>query len=189
MSLVRAAQRGLTLIEVMVALSVFAVLGVLTWRATDHLVGARQHIGAELERWRAISLTAHRIGGELQQIAPAPGTLQFTPAPNATAQDTAHMLSFTVLQGYDGLPARGGFVLVERRLEWWLWSHDHATVPPERITLLDDVDAVRWRFLHADGWTDTWPPDQAAARVLPAAISIELELPDAGTLVRVFALR
>lgn len=188
MSPARAAQRGLTLIEVMVALSVFAVLGLLTWRATDHLVGARQHIGAELERWRAISLAAHRIGGELQQIAP--GTLQFTPAPDTgAAEAAARMLSFTVMQGYDGLPARGGFVLVERRLEWWLWSHDNAAVPPERITLLDDVDAVRWRFLHADGWTEAWPPDPAAARVLPAAISLELELPDAGTLVRVFALR
>lgn len=180
-----AAQHGLSLIEVMVALSVFAVLGLLSWRATDHLVGARQHIGAELERWRTISRAAQRIGSELQQIAPAPDGLGFAPA----AEANTAVLSFIALAGQDGLPARCAFVLVERRLEWWLWDETRPALAPERITLLDEVDALRWRFLHDGAWIDAWPPAQATASTLPAAISLELELPDAGTLLRVFALR
>ncbi|MDD3675909.1 MAG: type II secretion system protein GspJ [Thauera propionica] len=189
MSAARRAQCGLTLIEVVVALSVFAILGVLTWRATDHLVDARQHIGAELERWRTISRAAYRIGTELQQITPAPDALRLSRGQGENADGEATRLSFTALAGPDHLPTRSAFVLVDQRLEWWLWEEDRLAPAPERITLLAPIDAVRWRFLHDGSWVDAWPPEQSRASALPAAISLELELPDAGTLLRVFALR
>ena len=46
--------RGLTLIELMVAMALLGVVGVLTWRATSQLVDARARIGGELERWQAV---------------------------------------------------------------------------------------------------------------------------------------
>ena len=188
--------RGLTLIEVLVALTIFALLGVLTWRATDHLSTARQQIGAELERWRMISLAVHRIGTELQQIMPSDDALTFDPAAVAkagmqTSRDgaAAGSVSYLTPVGRKGRPARSGFVQVDRRLEWWLWDDLAATTTPEKITLLEDVDAVRWRFLAGERWIDAWPTASGTPSALPAAIALELELPDAGTLVRVFALR
>ncbi|WP_341645104.1 type II secretion system minor pseudopilin GspJ [Thauera sp. SDU_THAU2] len=185
------AQRGLTLIEVMVALAVFAALGMLTWKATSQLADARQHVGAEFERWNAISNAAHRIGNELQQIVPAAGALRLD-AGGATgrASGMSGGLDFTVPAGQDGLPARARFMLTERRLEWWLWDGSRPAEAPERLALLDEVDAVRWRFLHAGRWHDSWPPrDDPAAPPLPAAVTLELDLPDAGTLLRTYALR
>ncbi|MCV2217865.1 type II secretion system protein GspJ [Thauera sp. Sel9] len=186
-----AAQRGLTLIEVMVALAVFAVLGMLTWKATSQLADARQHVGAEFERWRAISSAAHRIGNELQQIVPAAGALRLdTDGTSGSTSGMTGVLDFTMPAGQDGLPARARFLLIGRRLEWWLWDGSNPTAAPERLTLLDEVDAVRWRFLHEGRWYDNWPlQDEAAAPLLPAAVTLELDLPDAGTLQRTYALR
>lgn len=56
--------RGMTLIELMIALALFALLGLLTWRATDSLITTRQHVGAELERWRAITTAVARVDEE-----------------------------------------------------------------------------------------------------------------------------
>ena len=186
-----AAQRGLTLIEVMVALAVFAMLGVLTWKATSQLADARLHLGAEFERWNAISNAAHRIGNELQQIVPAPGALRLDADGAAgSPSGVAAMLHFTTLAGQDGLPTRAGLALADRRLEWWLWDGNASGSTPERLTLLDGVDAVRWRFLHEGRWHESWPlRDDPAAPPLPAAVTLELDLPDAGTLVRTYALR
>jgi len=182
-----AAQRGLTLIEVMVALAVFVVLGMLTWKATSQLADARQHVGAEFERWRAISSTAHRIGNELQQIVPAAGALRLN---TGGTSGMTGALDFTMPAGQDSLPARARFLLTGRRLEWWLWDGSSPSAAPERLTLLDEVDAVRWRFLHEGRWYESWPPqDEAAAPLLPAAVTLELDLPDAGTLQRTYALR
>ena len=187
MNATTAAQRGLTLIEVMVALAVFAVLGVLTWQASSQLADARQHVGAEFERWRAISSAAHRIGNELQQIVPAAGALRLD---TGGTSGMTGALDFTMPAGQDGLPARARFLLTERRLEWWMWDGSNLSAAPERLTLLDEVDAVRWRFLHEGRWYDSWPQqDAATAPPLPAAVTLELDLPDAGTLLRTYALR
>ncbi|MBP7640762.1 MAG: prepilin-type N-terminal cleavage/methylation domain-containing protein, partial [Thauera sp.] len=61
---------GLTLIELMVAMALLGVVGVLTWRATSQLVDARERIGAELSRWQAVVHASALIERELMQIAP-----------------------------------------------------------------------------------------------------------------------
>ncbi|MBN8284156.1 PDZ domain-containing protein [Zoogloea sp.] len=46
------AQRGLTLIELMVALAIFAVLGVLSYRGLAEVATSRTHLEAGFERWQ-----------------------------------------------------------------------------------------------------------------------------------------
>ena len=186
--------RGLTLIEVVVALAVFALLGLMTWRATDHLTHARSLVGDELARWRTIALAAHRVGTELQQMAPAPLKLhdrgaRTLSADNDSGARAGTLLSFLALAGRHDTPARSGFVQVDDRLEWWLWDADDMDTVPERVVLLDKVDNLRWRFLHRNAWRTEWPPQGGPTDALPEAIALELVLPDAGTLYRVFALR
>ncbi|HRP98513.1 MAG TPA: prepilin-type N-terminal cleavage/methylation domain-containing protein, partial [Rhodocyclaceae bacterium] len=64
--------RGLTLVELVVALAVFAILGTLTWRGTAQLVDGGAAVDRELERWREIGRALHIIESELLQVvAPA----------------------------------------------------------------------------------------------------------------------
>ena len=65
-------QRGLTLIELMVALAIFAVLGVLSYRALAEVSTSRTRLEEGFERWRSIGRAMQRIDTDLLQlVAPA----------------------------------------------------------------------------------------------------------------------
>ena len=67
-----AGQRGLTLIELMVALAIFAILGVLSYRALAEVATSNSRLEENFERWRTISRTLQRIDTDLiQVVAPA----------------------------------------------------------------------------------------------------------------------
>lgn len=216
---------GLTLIELLVALSLFALLGLLTWQATDRLTQARSHIGEEFSRWRSITLAMHRIESEITQMIPGADGLQYFAdgaAPSAALGEVGNAtgprggadrgsppaggserdagtaaaalppraaLLFTSTASADDAPGRMAFVIAGEDLEWWLWAAPDASAAPERVVLLERVRTMRWRFLYRGDWLDAWPPEASAARALPTAVAIDLELADAGNLVRILALR
>ena len=49
------ANAGLTLIELMVALAIFSVLGILSFRAIDAATVTRDHLSRESRRWQEIT--------------------------------------------------------------------------------------------------------------------------------------
>ena len=73
--------RGLTLIELMVALAVFAVLGLLSYRALAQIGDHRQRIGAELARCREIGRGMLRVETDLLQLAAPAAAAGSTPPP------------------------------------------------------------------------------------------------------------
>ena len=190
--------RGMTLIELLVALALFSVLGMLTWRATAQMIDTQTRVSTEIERWRSIARAIHLIELEILQIAaPAlPATSTASPAlallRSANGADSELRL---IALGREGEGARRvGFRFSNAQLEWLIWPNREALGAPEIYPLLQDVQAVRWYFLTTDvGSTQArsahWPPAGGKGDTLPAAIELELDLPDAGTITRLFALR
>lgn len=191
-------QCGLTLIELLVALTVFALLGTLTWRASAQLGDGAAGVAAELARWREIGRAMQRIETELLQVA-APARAPAGNAPPAlelvrAADGRSAELRFTVLDAEAGGARRAGFRFADNRLEWLRWPDRSMHQPPTRVRLLDGIGALRWRVVDTDAGGNAvtapdWPPAGRGADSLPRAVELELELPDAGTLVRFFALR
>lgn len=191
--------KGLTLIEVMVALAVFAVLGTLTYRGTAQLILARTQIEQELERWREIDRALQIIETELIHIvAPAiPAGSTRTPALRVLQSELASELQLLSLSPAAGVE-RVSFEFRDEVLSWVRRPEAQPAATPERDILLERIDAVRWRFLTPAGWNDTWPAPGAATRAggtpgiannLPAALEIVLDLPDIGRITRLHALR
>lgn len=190
---------GLTLIEVMVALAVFAVLGTLTYRGTAQLILARTQIEHELERWREIDRALQIVETELMQIvAPAitPGSTR-TPSLQVQQSELSSELQILSLSQATGVE-RVSFEFRDDSLAWVRRPEARAAATPERDILLARVDAVRWRFLTPAGWNDRWPAPggttspgttTGSANSLPAAIEIVLDLPDIGRITRLHALR
>ena len=83
-----ARQRGLTLIELMVALVIFAVLGVLSYRALAEVSTSRTRLEDGFERWRSIGRTMQRIDADLLQLV-APAT---SSSPTTSAQASPPLL-------------------------------------------------------------------------------------------------
>lgn len=190
---------GLTLIEVMVALAVFAVLGTLTYRGTAQLILARTQIEHELERWREIDRALQIVETELMQIVAPAITPGSTRTPSLQVQQSAlsselQILSLSQATGVE----RVSFEFRDDSLAWVRRPEAQAAATPERDILLARVDAVRWRFLTPAGWNDRWPAPggttspgttTGSANSLPAAIEIVLDLPDIGRITRLHALR
>lgn len=184
--------RGLTLIELMVALAVFSVLGLLSYRAIAQIADHQQRIGEELARWREIGRCMLRIETDLLQVvAPlaradsaAVPAMQLHRLPNLDNE-----LQFLIADGSRQKVTRMAFRFAAGRLDWVRWPGRQAEGTPTVDALLQDVAGARWRFLLNGRRLDAWPPDNAQADLLPQAVEIELELADAGTLTRVFALR
>lgn len=189
------AQRGLTLIELMVALAIFAVLGVLSYRGLAEVATSRTHLEAGFERWRAIGRGMQRIDTDLLQVvSPASTPVQ---SPEAALSAPAMLLGrhasggpeLQFLRLDDALGVRRvGFRLVDGRLEWLRWSGRDALGEPSTAVLLDGVRAMRWRFLLDNVRTDAWPPADRRG-LLPDAIILELDLAEVGTLTRMISLR
>ena len=191
-----AGQRGLTLIELMVALAIFAILGVLSYRALAEVATSNSRLEENFERWRTISRTLQRIDTDLiQVVAPArsseatPGTPQSGAAMilGRAANGGGPELQFLRLDDSRGV-RRVGYRLVDGRLDWLRWSSRDAVGEPAVEPLLANVRGLRWRFLLNNNRIDAWPPGNNAV-VLPDAIILELDLPDVGTLTRMISLR
>ena len=174
--------RGLTLIELLIALALFGVIGTLCWRATVQMIDGRAVVGAELERWRDIGRAVQRVETEL--TAALPGADTFARARGAAPEQPLAFVTLGLGQG----GARSAFRVEAGYFDWLLWAEREGVSAPEVVPLLDGVSSLTWRFLHEGAWADEWPEAQAAAG-LPDAVALELELSDVGTITRIFALR
>lgn len=189
-----ARQLGLTLIELMVALAIFAVLGVLSYRALAEVSTSRTRLEDGFERWRSIGRAMQRIDADLLQVV-APAANAGTaagPQPSPALLLTRAASGGAELQLLRLDEARGvrrvGYRLVDGRLDWLRWSGRDAFGEPLIEPLLGNVREVRWRFLTGGTRVDAWPPGERR-NTLPDAVILELELPDHGTLTRFIALR
>ena len=191
-----AGQRGLTLIELMVALAIFAILGVLSYRALAEVATSNSRLEENFERWRTISRTLQRIDTDLIQVVAPARASETTPGAPQTgaamilgraANGGGPELQFLRLDDSRGV-RRVGYRLVDGRLDWLRWSGRDAVGEPAVEPLLANVRGLRWRFLLNNNRIDAWPPGNNAV-VLPDAIILELDLPDVGTLTRMISLR
>lgn len=187
------ADAGLTLIELLVALVIFALLGVMAYRAVAAAAASRERIAAELLRWRAIANFFQVAEIDLAQFVQRPvGAQTATSASLALnrAEDGTSEIGFLKLDGSGGAVRRRGYRFDGERIVQLRWPGIDATTAPAAYPILDRVKAMHWTILTADGQrSGTWPPVGVSAAAAPAAIEFELELPDVGTLQRVFVIR
>lgn len=183
--------RGLTLIELMVALAVFAILGLLSYRALSQMTMHEERVSAELERWRVLGRAMQRVESDLLQST-APESL-----PNSGAVPAMQLirlpgldneLQMLVADGSRQRVMRVGYRFSEGHLDWLRWPARVADGEPETDTLIDEVRRVRWRFVFQGRRLDTWPPDNTRTDLLPQAVELELELDHVGTINRLFTL-
>ncbi len=184
--------RGLTLIELLVAVAIFGVLSAFTYRALTVVLESRDRIEQEDRKWREIALFFTRLEQDLAASAPRPvraanGSLSPALVGNPTprdATDGAVMLTRTGLAAAPGAidpPRRIGYRLRGSVVELLSWSGlDQAPRGAPRATaVLRDVTALNLRYLDRRGlWHAAWPPAGTTSpeTEIPAGIEVGVTL-------------
>jgi len=198
----RTRQRGFTLLEVLIAIGIVAVIALLCYRALAALSEAETRLAAEATRWRTLDLFFARLEGDMRQAVPRParsGAVSEAPwiglvtDSGGDGGDSALAFSragpeFNIEPGSAG--QRLGYRLNNGAVEVLYWpSYDR---PPNAqatsYALLADVMHFRLTYLARDNaWVDRWPI--AGDADLPRAVRVQLTLSSGETIERWLALR
>jgi len=199
---------GFTLLEVLVAVGIFALFSAMAYGSLLRILDTRDRLETERDYWRTLSLSLMLIEDDLVHVRPrtvrSPNGLDVLPAFRGQPVDSRALgepsLEFTrggqIVLG-DGARSdlqRVGYQLRDGELLRLVWpALDQPVVSePRAAPLLEQVEEMRVRFYtKSNGWTSTWPaisqtgvapPNDA----LPAAVEMTLKVKDRGDIVRVF---
>lgn len=183
--------RGLTLVELLVAIVILGILGTMSYRAVDHAANSRDRLEADYAAWRQLARAFARIEGDLQQMssrgldrANTPA-LRYMPLPGGGS-----MLVFWRQDQQQGARLTG-LSFDNNRIELLRWPTGSTDDTPLRDTLLDGVYGVNWFFAAGSplAWTQTWPASGTSPQSLPTGVRVEVDSQRYGKVSRVFTLR
>jgi len=196
MKSVPARPRGFSLIEILVAMVVFAAMAAITWGALSQIARARSALATEQDRFAGIVRTMTDLERDLRQAVSRPvrGNYgEILPSilgsgdrielsrlgyanPRAEQRSNIERVVYAV---DDKQLRRGRYGVLDRA----------AGSSPEWQDLIGKIGSFRFRYLNAEGaWLEQWPPRDTPVEALPRAIEVRLALDDFGELRRVVAL-
>ena len=193
-------QRAFTLIEVLVAMAIFAVLAGFAYATLGQTLLSAEILSERMDRLQALQRTMRMLTDDLQQLAPRP--IRDELGDNLRpALDTGFQSGFALELTRSGwsnpvvLPRstqqRAAYRIEDGELIRFHWYTLDRTlsIEPVRVTMLDGVEAMQLRFLIGDNnFSDQWPPlnrpGALGARQRPRAVEVTLLLEQEGEIRR-----
>jgi general secretion pathway protein J len=177
---------GFTLLELLVAVALMAVIAVLGWRGLDAVIGARDDITRNTDRLRGLSLAFAQIEDDLRRAwfarllvpgetvialrEPDPGRIELEllrPAPVSRAAAAAESLPMEGAPGWSSAPSSAPL----QRVVWRLndgrlergqqgWMPGGAAVGDWAWQpLVFGLETIQWRlWIEGQGWTVSVTP-------------------------------
>lgn len=184
---------GFSLLELLVAVAVFAIVAALAWGGLETIVHARRALDRAADDLARLQRAIGRFEQDVSATLPAPwrdsqGRREPALAGTATAFETTAWLA----DGDSPEPAA-----VPRRVTW---RCDNGTLrrfavgatpgsPRAERRLLEGVEGCRLRYIAEDGTRhDRWPPEGARAESLPRALELAFSLEGQGSFSRLVEL-
>jgi general secretion pathway protein J len=189
-----------TLIELMVAMAIFAVLSALAYGVLNQTLLNAEILSERMDRLRGIQKTVRVISDDFMQLAPRPVRNEF--GEGFSAALTTNLQSVYAIEltrgGWNNLIVlprstlqRVAYRVEENELIRYHWNVLDRTLSnePAAVTLIDGVESIVFRFLQTNGeWTEVWPPANSAGptgfKLRPRAVELVLTLQGEGELTR-----
>ena len=194
------ANRGFTLLELLVAIAVFAVMSVLAYGGLSTVTNTREHAERETSRMGALQQAFLIIQRDVQQAVQRDIRDQYGDRqPALRGSELGEVRLELSRTGYrnPAAQARAAIVRVGYRLEEetlerlsWLALDRGLGAEPNVLRLVEEVEALDIRYLGADDeWSDAWPREsQGPVDGLPRAVEISIDLKEWGRITRLFVL-
>ncbi len=192
--------RAFTLIEVLVAMAIFAILAAFAYGTLSQTLLSAEILNERMDRLQAMQRTMRTLSDDLQQLAPRPVRDELGDNLRP-ALDTGFQSGFAMELTRGGwsnpvvLPRstlqRVGYRLEDDELVRYHWYALDRTLSnePVGVALLDGVEGMQFRFHLDDGdVSEQWPPlnrqGAIGVRHRPRAVEVILLLEDAGEISR-----
>ena len=186
-----ARSRGFTLLEVLLALAIMAMLAITGYRALSGMIDGERAITQERDRWRDLDLFFSRFDYDLGHVLPRAYRLGATDLPGLYLRDQG--LAF--VRGVPGEPPqRIGYRWKDSAIELVYWPQLDApsAAAPVGYTVAAGIASWQVSFANREGlWVEQWgePGPQADDAPLPRGARVVLILDDGTRVERVFSLR
>lgn len=194
-------QRGFTLLELLIALSIFSVLSVMAYGSLQTVISTKQSTEKSAERISELQLVMMRISNDLRQAVPRKIRDEygdFLPAMQSS-KNGDETTSWT-RGGYRN-PAHLKRSNVQRiaykleqqkliRVTWPVLDRAQDTEAQE-TEVLANIHSIEWRFLNSElKWLSDWPEEGSKSTLtpLPNAVEFTFELEDWGKVRRIILL-
>ncbi|MEO8671299.1 MAG: type II secretion system minor pseudopilin GspJ [Tahibacter sp.] len=188
---------GFTLVEVLVAVAVFATMAALAWGGLNAVIRVRETLLVEQEDFtriqRMVGVLERDLGSAVRRtvrgnygeplaaMIGGPDQVEFTHAGFASPLAEARSSLERVVYELDLKSLkRGRYAALDRA----------PGSAPQLSTLRDRIESFRLRYLDKDGhWFDRWPPrDPPQPDALPRAVEFRIDLGGAGEITRLIEL-
>ncbi len=193
--------RGFTLVELLVAVAIFAVIAALAYGGLDSVIRQRERTTTVMNRLREVQMAFAILARDFGQLEPRPVRDPLGPTPLAalisTPQNTPPV-TFTrggwsnPLADVRSTQERVAYELDNNKLVRLSWPElDNPTQSlPTKQDLLTDVSEFDLSFMgNSNQWQTQWPPLNADASAylaqLPRAVEITVTLKDLGRITRI----
>ncbi|MGB7755641.1 MAG: type II secretion system minor pseudopilin GspJ [Salinisphaera sp.] len=187
-------QAGFTLVELLVAMAVFAVMAAIAYGGLSSVIDTRDSIDSALDRSKTLQMATWRLQQDIEQVVDRPVRNRFGDAepavmgsadsgltitrdgwPNPLSQPRSTLQRVHYQLGPDGHLVRSYYRVLDQ-------AQDSNPVDTD---LLNGVTQIEWRFLDKNGqWQDRWPPENrggapsspSSQATQPPPVAIELRL-------------
>ena len=188
-------QNGFTLLELLVAVSIFAVVTTIAYAGLQTVLNSRDRITEQSQKLAELQLAFTILARDLQQSVPRPIRDEFGDSKPALISGTndqflelTHNGSINLLNQARSDLQRITYTFEDEQLKRNIWpTLDRAQAEePQEMILLDKVQNIDIRLLDEDGeWTQDWIDNDVA---MPVAVEINVELEHWGTVKRLLQI-
>ena len=196
--------KGFTLIEIVVALAVFAIVGTMAFGGLNAILKQQGALTERSDQIKELQIALKYLERDASQIVSRSvrdqfGDIQpaFSAPPFADNESSFVTFTYSGLRNPAGLTRsslqRISYEISENQLIRHTWTRLDGIINEESrdSIILEDIEDVEWLFLN-DGntWVEQWPPInvQQSNTLLPRALSISFTHAAWGEITRIFPL-
>jgi general secretion pathway protein J len=194
--------KGFTLLELLVALTIFSLISVTVYSSLTSMITTREHLKADSEQLQTLQTAWRIIGRDIEQAVDRPVRSRYEeelPALRWTESPRTLALTANGRRNPAGL-ARSSLQRIAFRLEdselikdsWPVLDRGIETEPFSQV-LLRNIESFEVSFIDKDEKVlRSWPPENqppgATIAALPRAINVQLEVRNWGRIDRLFLI-